>query len=341
MKDEQIVECDLCGNPAELVQENFTGYQKPNTFTIYHCSTCDTSFSLPRSVTSALYENIYKNGKNVPGYSRYWIYLENVKTAANPLEYLAETEDTYWGVRKALSLFVKDKKSTRILEVGSGLGYLTYSLIRENYEVVGLDISPTAVEQANKTFGEYYKCADLFEFSKLHAESFDIVILTEVIEHIDKPIHFIESIKSLLKPGGRAIITTPNKSFYPPEISWVGDPPPVHFWWFSENSMKFIADKMSIKVEFINFESFYKKKYFAIDLKRFRLELLPEPVLSENGELLPFIEKPRDKKRSYLSLIINKMPYLKKLSHKLRSFLGKKYIFCGERGQVICAVFKK
>ena len=143
-------ECPLCGCSSELRHGKYTGYQEPDTFRIYHCPKCNTAFSLPKVDTSAIYENIYKNGNKVPGYNRYWRYAKFIKKFTNPFEYLAETEETYWGVKKALSITAKDKKSTKILEIGSGLGYFTYSLIKANYDAVGLDISQTAVNQAKK-----------------------------------------------------------------------------------------------------------------------------------------------------------------------------------------------
>ena len=123
------------------------------------------------------------------------------------------------------------------MEIGSGLGYLTYSLIKSNYNVVGLDISQTVVKQAIETFGDHYICANIYEYAQIDLEAFDIVILTEVIEHVNEPINFMESIKKILKPAGKIIITTPNKSFFPKDIIWASELPPIHCWWFSEEAM--------------------------------------------------------------------------------------------------------
>lgn len=126
----------------------------------------------------------------------------------------------------------------------------------------------TAVQQAKKIFGDYNLCADLFEFAKIHAESFDVVILTEVIEHVDRPLDFIESIKQLLIPGGHTIITTPNKSFFPSDVVWATELPPVHCRWFSEESMKFAAKEKNLEIDFINFRRFYQKNPLTVDLKK-------------------------------------------------------------------------
>lgn len=340
MKNEQIIECLLCGGSSELRHKKYPGYQEPDTFKIYHCPNCNTAFSLPRVETAEIYENIYKNGNKVPGYDRYWKYAKIIKKRTNPLEYLAETEDTYWGVKEALIFFVKDKKTAKMLEIGSGLGYLTYSLIKANYNTVGLDISQTAVKYANETFGDHYICADLFQYAKLHSESFDIVILTEVIEHIDKPLNFIESILTLLKPGGRAIITTPNKSFYPKDIIWATELPPVHCWWFSEESMKYISKRINTNIFFINFSKYYKNKYFALNTLLFNSQL-PKPCFNENGELIIQSNMANKSLKSYIRMLVTKIPYTKKIYAKLRKLLNPEVIVCNDRGIVLCAIMQR
>jgi len=54
-----------------------------------------------------------------------------------------------------------------------------------------MDVSRTAVSKATNNFGDHYICADLFEYSRLAPDSFDIVILTEVIEHVSNPLDLL------------------------------------------------------------------------------------------------------------------------------------------------------
>jgi hypothetical protein len=46
--------------------------------------------------------------------------------------------------------------------------------------------------------------------SQLLGDTFDLVISTEVIEHVENPIAFLRLVNSMLSPEGVAIITTPN-----------------------------------------------------------------------------------------------------------------------------------
>jgi 2-polyprenyl-3-methyl-5-hydroxy-6-metoxy-1,4-benzoquinol methylase len=341
MENKQIIKCLLCGGSAELRYNKHPGYQEPDTFNIYHCPYCNTAFSLPMEINPTIYETIYKNVESIPGYNRYWKYAQIVRDITNPLEYLSEKEETYWGVREALSLFVVDKKSSKILEIGSGLGYLTYSLINANYDAIGLDISQTAVLQAIKTFGNHYICADIYDYAKTNCESFDIVILTEVIEHVDKPLKFIESILKLLKPGGRAIITTPNKSLFLSDKIWITELPPVHLWWFSEESFKYIANELNVNIDFINFTKYYKNNNRSVDLKTLPGFSSPHSIFNKNGELITQTVKTQDIKKSHFRLQIAKIPYSKNTYKKLRNMMDQNIILCSDRGIILCSVLTK
>lgn len=331
--------------------DKYPGYQEPFTYKIYHCHTCNAGFSLPMDDSTVIYENIYKNGDKVPGYNRYWRYAKNIKKTSQPLDYLAQNDDDYWSVKKALEMFVKDKPSTQILEIGSGLGYLTYSLIKADYNVTGLDVSQTAVTSAANAFGDHFICKDLFEFAESYPESYDIVILTEVIEHVSKPLDFIDAIIRLLKPGGRAIITTPNKSFYPSEVIWASDLPPVHCWWLGEESMTFIADKLNIGISFINFSEYFKMNYRVIGIQSSMDNNLPKPFFNSKGELIKNASSKGDLKFN-LQVRLTKFPYLNKAAGKLKGYskkifgksrelLSSNVIACKDRGNKLCAIMLK
>lgn len=345
-------ECLLCGSSAHLKHDSYPGYQEPDSFQIYHCNNCNTSFSFPEVHTSLIYESIYKNGNRVPGYNRYWRYASIVKKIRNPFSYLADSSEAYWGVREIICGAAIDKKELKILEVGSGLGYLTYSLNKANYNTTGLDISQTAVVQAKRDFGDHYVCADLKDYAELNPGFFDIVILTEVIEHISRPMDFIKSVLKLLKPQGKAFITSPNKSLYPDEIIWSTDLPPVHCWWFSEESMKYIAKALGTKVSFINFASYYKKNYKVIRLKHNTNDDLPKPFFNSNGELIEQFAREKSIVKQNFQLLLFKIPfayaiyiiikkYLKRFWGKARVLFDKELIVCNERGNFFCAILER
>lgn len=141
---------------------------------------------------------------------------------------MANSEEAYWGIKEALTGNNKSINGLKILEVGCGLGYLTYALRSENYDLQGLDISEEAINNAKQKFGNYFICEDLFKYAEINNKTFNVVILTEVIEHLEHPIEFLETILKLLNTDGKIILTTPNRTLSPPEIVWDTESPPIH-----------------------------------------------------------------------------------------------------------------
>lgn len=154
--------------------------------------------------------------------------------------------------------------------MGSGLGYLTYSLKESGFDVHGIDVSTYAIGLAKKVFGrELYTVSSVEEYGI--EETYDCVISTEVIEHVLDPNLFLSRLYSLLKPGGHIILTTPNKTFFPDEVIWESSLPPVHYWWFTEESIEFSANRIGLKATFVDFTEFFTgSRYLIWDKKNLR-----------------------------------------------------------------------
>lgn len=328
---EKVIKCLLCEATAIQKTDKFPGYCKPTTFSIYHCESCNTSFSMPRTDATEIYNLIYKNAAKVAGYDRYWRYKNTVKTDPDPLQFLYETEETYWSAITALEKAIHNKPDAKILEVGCGMGYLTYSLIKSGYNAVGLDISQQAIDEANRFFGNYYVCADIFEYAKQHKGEYDVVIMTEVIEHVEEPVRFLENATQLLKKNGTLIVTTPNKTIYSNDIIWNTDLPPIHCWWFSEKSMALIAEKINCNVSFIDFSKYYKQRkpsYIAITKQSSTFHRF-----DENNNVITNIEE----NATFCKFIKNT-----KIFKRIQStFCPKILLRCKQTGNFICAVYKR
>lgn len=250
--------CPLCNGSTRLAYVGMLGYMEGDSFDIYECLVCDASFASPFLSNELLYNYIYDQVDSIPGYMRYDRFAQLVLKVKNPLDVLANLENVYWAVRESLKSVV-DKKKVSILEVGSGLGYLTYSLNKAGYKTEGLDLSHQAVKKANERYGEFYEAGDLFVISKERTKYYDYVVMTELIEHVENPKDFIEASLCMLKDGGKLILTTPNKTKSHKDVIWQSDVPPVHLWWLAEKSIIKIADSFSKKCEFIDFTEFTKK----------------------------------------------------------------------------------
>ncbi len=277
--------CGLCGGAALLRYKKMKGYIEETFFDIYECVDCDVSFVSPLLSDKKIYEHIYQQAKIVPGYERYHRYSELVKKVSNPLSVLCNSESVYWAVKKILLKYFPKKEDVLILEIGSGLGYFTYSLNKFGYKTIGLDVSKDAVKQATEKYGKYYEFGDLFILAKNDQRRYDCVIMTEIIEHVDNPKDFIKAAISLLKKDGKLIFTTPNKSAAPKNTIWQSDIPPVHLWFFAEKSILRIADEIGKKCELVDFTD-YTKKFFSLPYAATMDQIQAGlPRLKKNGEV--------------------------------------------------------
>ena len=126
-------------------------------------------------------------------------------------------------IRQALGNFAqrgaeipKPFSGLRILDVGCGGGLLTEPLQRLGANVTGLDASAEAIKAAKEHASVVgldidYRIGDLSTIPN-ELDQFDVVIASEVIEHVLDPQSFIEEIHKLISPGGKLIITTLNRS---------------------------------------------------------------------------------------------------------------------------------
>jgi SAM-dependent methyltransferase len=101
-----------------------------------------------------------------------------------------------------------------ILDAGCGEGYGSYILAGRAAGVVGIDISQEAIGHARKKYirdNLEYQVMDV-SHTGFADETFDAVVSFQVIEHLDSAGAFLKEVRRVLKNGGMAFISTPNKS---------------------------------------------------------------------------------------------------------------------------------
>lgn len=101
---------------------------------------------------------------------------------------------------------------TRVLDVGCGNGYTCGEFLRRGCTVVGVDLSEEGIAQARAThpgarFERLSADADLPE--RLGEAPFELVVSTEVIEHLYDPRSYMRGCYESLRAGGRFLCTTP------------------------------------------------------------------------------------------------------------------------------------
>lgn len=103
--------------------------------------------------------------------------------------------------------------SLRVLDVGCGNGtQLALPLIEDGFELAGVDPDERSIEHARRLSGEAtharFVCGSVDELSP--AELFDVVILSEVLEHMTEPLALLESSVRRMAANAVLIVTVPN-----------------------------------------------------------------------------------------------------------------------------------
>ena len=222
-------------------------------------------------------------------------------------------------MRAALAKKLPDKNG-RVVEIGSGLGYLTHALKTAGYDAVGLDLSATAVADAAARFGNHYVSGDVRDYAAQHPGSAQAVVMVEVLEHLPSPSDMLAAISRLLAPGGFALITTPNKSVFLADEYWKTDNPPVHLWWFSETAIRRMAQTSGFDVGFWNFNGYNRPGTKLLPVKGSVVNPVPmKPhFLDEEGNALVAPHGVASLKQRLKRLRARLLPGLTRLQQKHR-----------------------
>ena len=110
---------------------------------------------------------------------------------------------------KTLSLIPKGNK--KILDYGCGWGTYSHELNNLGHDVIGIDLMDDLIKLCRTVWGEN----EHLKFSNKKIEeypdqSFDMVLSTQVIEHVHNVGNYLSGINRVLKPKGQLIISLPN-----------------------------------------------------------------------------------------------------------------------------------
>lgn len=146
----------------------------------------------------------------------------------------------------------------KILDIGAGTGDFLSVAKNDGWQTIGVEPNERAKSIAIKKGISFVE-----QTSELENQSFDVISMWHVLEHVPDLDKQIKELKRLLKPTGTLIIAVPNfKSFDAKHYGkfWAAFDVPIHFWHFSKTAIKLLFEKEEMKLEKIlpmKFDSFY------------------------------------------------------------------------------------
>ncbi len=191
-KDRNYVECNLCGNDNSQIL-----YPKSvaQAHQIVKCKICGLMYANPQESVDS--EKALKT--NIPE------KLPN----ENGSQYIQKQTIQLKDYKKIITT-VKDSGITKgkVLEIGANVGTFLNVWKEEGWEVLGLDPDKAVSLYAKNKYNINVIPLTIKEANLLN-ESFDVVIMLHVLEHIGNPMAELQMIHKVLKPNGILVIETP------------------------------------------------------------------------------------------------------------------------------------
>ena len=136
-----------------------------------------------------------------------------------------------------------------LLDFGCGTGDFLQLAKQHSWKISGIEPNDQARQIANqKTDNSVFNVDQLLKYQ---SESFDLITLWHVLEHLPNLNDQLSILNNLLKPNGTLIIAVPNYKSYDAlyyKDFWAAYDVPRHLWHFSRNSISGLVSKLNMKV---------------------------------------------------------------------------------------------
>jgi 2-polyprenyl-3-methyl-5-hydroxy-6-metoxy-1,4-benzoquinol methylase len=138
----------------------------------------------------------------------------------------------------------------RLLDVGCATGGFLSEAQADQWECLGVEFSDFAIDVARAEFGLRVLKGDVFH-PELAKESFGLVTMWHVLEHVVDPVATLERARELLAPGGFLFVELPNWASVGRRVKgakWSQLKPPEHINFFTPATLATAAGRAGLKV---------------------------------------------------------------------------------------------
>jgi 2-polyprenyl-3-methyl-5-hydroxy-6-metoxy-1,4-benzoquinol methylase len=247
------IPCNLCGS------DDRQPYCPENGLGLVQCLNCGFVYVSPRPDAKELYalygETYFHNADSgVVGYTNYIHDEPNIRRTAQRR-------------MKHLENYIQPGK---LLDVGCATGFFMDEARKLGWTVEGLDVSSFGVDYAHEHFGLNTRHGTLTDLD-FAADSYDMVTMWDVIEHVPDPTAYVKRAAELIRKGGLISLATPDVDSLPARLAgrrWVGFKlSEEHVYYFSVQTLTRMLNDAGFEV--INVR--HVGKYVPLSLFRNRL----------------------------------------------------------------------
>jgi 2-polyprenyl-3-methyl-5-hydroxy-6-metoxy-1,4-benzoquinol methylase len=199
--------------------------------------------------------------EDLPEYYKTEDYISHTDSKRNLFEKVYHLVRSISLKRKLKLIESRVSNQKKLLDVGCGTGDFLQTALNNNWTVSGIEPNPDARQIANsKTNNSVFEIEQLLKFEP---NSFDVITLWHVLEHLPNLENQLSTFKHLLKQEGTLIIAVPNFKSYDASYYqnfWAAFDVPRHLWHFSQKSISKLVSKQNMIVEKtlpMTFDSFY------------------------------------------------------------------------------------
>jgi len=219
------IRCALCGGSVQSPLYTINNYH------IVKCPSCGLCFVNPQPGEDELkkfYDTEFYSGRH---FSKY---------ALKPYWEGDNLEKRKYSQRMRLGKIKAWKKKGRLLDFGCGDCLFLSCAKEEGWDVSGYEFASPGGE-LEKLYKEYHVVSGSLAPDSFSADSFDVITMWAVIEHLRDPVGILSTLGKFLKKDGLLVIYTVNiesKRAKKDGPAWDMLTPPSHLYYFSDTTLK-------------------------------------------------------------------------------------------------------
>lgn len=251
LKYMQLNSCPICEESSftNIFKATYFRGEKEK-FQIQECDSCNLWFTNPRpsdEEIGAYYES-----------EDYVSHTDKKESLVDKVYHIVRG----FAVKKKVALVNKYAQSGRLLDYGAGTGFFLSKAKDSNWNVMGLEPSEVARENAKTTHGLDLNSPFGYNWKQIEG-SLNCITLWHVMEHLTDLKGDFKNFTNSLQKGGNLIIAVPNHESHDADVyrnDWAALDVPLHLYHFAKSNVKDLADQFGfdlVTIKNMPFDAYY------------------------------------------------------------------------------------